>query len=99
MQTRGGKGVKTYKITEKTGAIIGVARINPEEDVMMITSSGTIIRTAISGIKEMGRATQGVILMKTAKDEKLVSIATAEHEEEENTEGEALETAETTTEE
>ena len=99
VQTRGGKGVKTYKITEKTGAIIGVARINPEEDVMMITSSGTIIRTAISGIKEMGRATQGVILMKTAKDEKLVSIATAEHEEEENTEGEALETAETTTEE
>ncbi len=82
VQTRGGKGVKTYKITEKTGAIVGVARINPEEDVMMITSSGTIIRTAISGIKEMGRATQGVILMKTAKDEKLVSIATAEHEEE-----------------
>lgn len=85
VQTRGGKGVKTYKITEKTGAIIGVARINPEEDVMMITSSGTIIRTAISGIKEMGRATQGVILMKTAKDEKLVSIATAEHEEEAET--------------
>ena len=101
VQTRGGKGVKTYKITEKTGAIIGVARINPEEDVMMITSSGTIIRTAISGIKEMGRATQGVILMKTAKDEKLVSIATAEHEEEaEAPEGtEIVETVEETTEE
>ena len=79
----------------------GVARINPEEDVMMITSSGTIIRTAISGIKEMGRATQGVILMKTAKDEKLVSIATAEHEEEaEAIDGtEIVEAVEETTEE
>jgi DNA gyrase subunit A len=67
----------------------------------MITSSGTIIRTAISGIKEMGRATQGVILMKTAKDEKLVSIATAEHEEEaEAIDGtEIVETVEETTEE
>ena len=56
--------------------------VTDEEDVMMITSSVTSIRTSISGIKEMGRATQGFILMKTAKGEKIVSIATAEHEEE-----------------
>lgn len=88
IQTRAGKGIKTYKITEKTGYVIGVMAISEEEDVMLITSGGTIIRTAVNGISRMGRATQGVMLMRLGEEEKIVSIARADHEEEEeNPEG------------
>ncbi len=89
VQSRGGKGVKTYRITEKSGLVAGAAEIDVEkDDLMMITSEGTIIRTAVSGISVMGRATQGVTLMKTANDEKIVSIAitSKEDEDEEETE-------------
>ena len=93
IQNRGGKGVKTYKITEKTGKLVGVKAISEDEDAMLITSGGTIIRTAVSGISKMGRATQGVMLMRLGEDEKIVSIAQARHEEEEeNAEGEAVTT-------
>ena len=95
IQNRGGKGVKTYKITEKTGKLVGVKAISEEEDAMLITSGGTIIRTAVSGISKMGRATQGVVLMRLAENEKIVSIAQARHEEEEET-PEGQEFAETT---
>ena len=90
VQSRGGKGVKTYRITEKSGLVAGAAEIDAENnDLMMITSEGTIIRTAVSGISIMGRATQGVTLMKTQKDEKIVSIAiTSKEEENEETEEE-----------
>ncbi len=81
VQSRAGKGVKTYKITEKTGSIAGLVSIEENEDIMMITSSGTIIRTAVSGINKMGRATQGVILMRLDEGEKIVSISKTEHEE------------------
>jgi len=81
VQSRAGKGVKTYKITEKTGALAGFTAISENEDIMMITSSGTIIRTAVSGINKMGRATQGVILMRLDEGEKIVSISKTEHEE------------------
>ena len=88
------------KITEKTGNVIGVTTITPDEDIMMITSKGTIIRTAVDGISVMGRTTQGVMLMRLDKEEKVVSIAKADHEEEsdeadaENTE--VIETTEET---
>ncbi|MBO5453000.1 MAG: DNA gyrase subunit A [Clostridia bacterium] len=100
VQSRAGKGVKTYKITEKTGPLAGFTAIGENEDIMMITSSGTIIRTAISGINKMGRATQGVILMRLDEDEKIVSISKTEHEEPEeeieNTEGAENTTVEVT---
>ncbi len=102
IQSRSGKGIKTYKITEKTGNVIGVTTITPDEDIMMITSKGTIIRTAVDGISVMGRTTQGVMLMRLDKEEKVVSIAKADHEEEsdeadaENTE--VIETTEETNE-
>jgi DNA gyrase subunit A len=86
VQSRAGKGVKTYKITEKTGEIAGVISITDEDDVMMITSNGTIIRTAVAGINKMGRATQGVILMRLDNEETIVSLSKTEHEE--ATEGE-----------
>ncbi len=92
VQSRGGKGVKTYRITEKSGLVAGAAEIDAEnDDLMMITSEGTIIRTAVSGISVMGRATQGVTLMKTSNGEKIVSIAITSKEDdeegEETTEG------------
>ena len=97
IQSRAGKGVKTYKITEKTGNLVGVKAVGENDDVMLITSGGTIIRTAVSGISRMGRATQGVMLMRLAEDEKIVSLAQAQHEdeEEENTENTGAETSAT----
>ena len=86
IQNRAGKGIKTYKITEKTGNLVGVKAVTDEDDVMLITSGGTIIRTAVSGISKMSRATQGVMLMRLDENEKIVSIAQARHEDEEETE-------------
>lgn len=93
-QKRGGLGVKTYKITEKTGNIAGVRSISDGEDVMIINSAGVIIRMKSEDIKTAGRNTQGVILMRPDDDIKVVSVARAPREEEELTEGETLENAE-----
>ena len=82
VQNRGGKGVITYKITPKTGNIIGIKIANEEDDVMLITNSGTVIRIAVKDISVLGRATQGVTLMRTSGEEKVVSIETIEKEEE-----------------
>ena len=83
VQNRGGKGVITYKITPKTGNIIGIKIANEDDDVMLITNSGTVIRLAVKDISVLGRATQGVTLMRTSGEEKVVSIETIEKEEEE----------------
>ncbi len=80
VQTRGGKGVITYKITPKTGDIVGIRIVNGNEDVMLITDTGTIIRLKVSEISILGRSTQGVTLMRT-NDGKVVSITTLEPEE------------------
>ncbi len=76
VQLRGGKGVVTYKITPKTGKIVGVRIANDDEDVMLITDTGTIIRIKIKDISILGRATQGVTLMRTSDGGKVVSIET-----------------------
>ena len=76
VQTRGGKGVITYKITPKTGKIIGIRIATDDEDVMLITNNGTVIRLKVKDISVLGRATQGVTLMRTANDCKVVSIET-----------------------
>ena len=65
VQTRGGKGVITYKITPKTGVIVGIKIVNEEDDVMLITDTGTIIRINVKDISVLGRSTQGVTLMRT----------------------------------
>jgi len=82
-QFRGGRGVSGYKITEKTGLIAGCEVINKEDDVIMITSDGIIIRTDTEEISMFGRVTQGVKVMKLADDVKVVSIAKAKKEDEE----------------
>ena len=83
VQNRGGRGVITYKITPKTGDIIGIRVVSGTEDVMLITDTGTIIRMSVDEISILGRATQGVTLMRT-NEGKVVSIETVEAEEEEN---------------
>ena len=74
VQTRGGKGVITYKITSKTGEIVGIRIATEDEDVMMITDTGTIIRIPAKDISVLGRNTQGVTLMRTNDGGKVVSI-------------------------
>ena len=76
VQTRGGKGVTTYKITPKTGEVVGVKITTEDDDVMLITDTGTIIRLQVKEISILGRATQGVTLMRTSDGGKVVSIET-----------------------
>ena len=73
VQNRGGRGVITYKITPKTGDIVGIRITTDEEDVMLITDNGTVIRLNVKDISILGRATQGVTLMRT-NEGKVVSI-------------------------
>ncbi len=76
VQLRGGKGVITYKITPKTGKIVGVRIATEDDDVMLITDTGTIIRMKVKEVSVLGRATQGVTLMRTSDGGKVVSIET-----------------------
>lgn len=87
---RGGKGVKTIKITEKTGTLIAIDKISDENDLMIINKSGITIRMHASDIKVSGRATQGVKLINlTKKNDSIASGAVVPHEEDEEiTEGE-----------
>lgn len=81
VQNRGGRGVITYKVTPKTGNIVGIRIANGDEDVMMITDKGTIIRLKVEEISILGRATQGVTLMRTNDGGKVVSIELIQQEE------------------
>ena len=83
VQNRGGRGVITYKITPKTGKLVGVKVVDGREDVMLITDKGTIIRMKVNEISILGRSTQGVTLMRTSDGGKVVSIETLESEEDE----------------
>ena len=83
VQQRGGKGVITYKITPKTGELVGVKIADEKQDVMLITDTGTIIRMNVSEISVLGRSTQGVTLMRTNDGGKVVSIEIVDNEEEE----------------
>ena len=82
-QTRAGKGVLTYKITEKTGDLVAVKIVKDTDDVMLITDSGVIIRLNVGEISILGRSTQGVTLMRTNDGGKVVSLAKVANEDEE----------------
>ena len=84
VQNRGGRGVITYKVTPKTGDIVGIRIAKGDEDVMLITDKGTIIRLKVEEVSILGRATQGVTLMRTNDGGKVVSIEIIEPEEIEN---------------
>ena len=79
VQIRGGKGVITYKVTAKTGKIVGIKIVTENDDVMMITDTGTVIRLEVKEISVLGRSTQGVTLMRT-NEGKVVSIERIEEE-------------------
>ena len=93
VQNRGGKGVKCYKITEKTGNVVGVKAVNDDNEVMMITTEGIIIRIACSDISILGRITSGVKLMNLDEKVSVASIAKV-REKEDKTEGNEQEEAE-----
>ena len=93
VQNRGGKGMKCYKITEKTGNVVGVKAVNDDNEVMMITTEGIIIRIACSDISILGRITSGVKLMNLDEKVSVASIAKV-REKEDKAEGNEQEEAE-----
>ena len=100
MHHRGGGGIMLHNLTEKTSLVAGIAVVDSENDVMIITDDGVIIRTGVEEIRECGRGSQGVIVMRTGTDVKVISIARTDKEEEDETAEEAaesIETAETVT--
>ena len=78
---RGGGGIMLHNLTEKTGQVAGIAVVDPDNDIMIITDDGVIIRTPVGQIRECGRGSQGVIVMRTAEDVKVISIVRTDHEE------------------
>ncbi|GGH71488.1 DNA gyrase subunit A [Filimonas zeae] len=79
---RGGKGVKTISITEKTGHLVGIVDVEEKEDLIITCKSGITLRTAISSIKEAGRATQGVKLIRMSDTDEIAAISKIEEQEE-----------------
>ena len=96
VQTRGGKGILTYKITEKTGKLAGIKTVTDEDDIMLITSDGIVIRMASDEISTYGRQTQGVRLMRLDDGVQVVSVTVTEKMEETEDQPENDETAENT---
>ena len=102
VRNRGGKGVTCHNLTEKTGLLCGVATVDADDDIMLITDDGTIIRTSVSEIPVYGRTASGVIVMRLSEGSRIVNFAKvqkADEEQEENAEGiegvEGVEAAET----
>jgi len=89
---RGGKGVKTLQITDKTGGLVSIKSVTDEDELMIINKSGIAIRLPLSGVRIMGRATQGVRLIKLREKDEIASVAKVRTDEEE--EDELLEGAE-----
>jgi DNA gyrase subunit A len=83
-QTRGGKGIKTINVTAKNGPVVGLKVVVVEDDLMVITAQGTIIRTSISGISSMGRYAQGVRIINIREDDEVATLARVEKNEEDD---------------
>ncbi len=80
---RGGIGIKNYAVTEKTGGVVGIKVVGGEEDLLLVTQAGILIRTHVDTIRVAGRATQGVIVMRFKEEgDKVISLALADREEE-----------------
>lgn len=91
LQSRGGKGIKTLNVTDKNGKVVGLKIVRDDEDLMIITEAGTLIRTSMSGISTMGRNTQGVKLINTKDDDEVATLARVEKGEEPNDEDSGVE--------
>ena len=79
---RGGIGIKNYEVTEKTGHVVGMKVVTGEEDLLLVTQSGIMIRTGVESIRSTGRATQGVIVMRFKEEgDSVISLALADKDE------------------
>ena len=83
---RGGKGVKTLNVSEKTGDVVAIKNVTDEDDLMIINKSGITIRMEVSDLRVMGRATQGVKLINIKDSDSIAAVAKVMHEEEEDVE-------------
>ena len=92
-QGRNGMGIRAMSLTEKTGLMAAQLAVNLDEDILLITDDGTIIRMAVADIRQTGRNTQGVRLMRIAEGAQIVAVARAEQEQEDDADEEALEQA------
>jgi len=92
--SRGGKGVKTLNITEKTGSLVALKNVTDENDLMIIIRSGLTIRMAVSGIKVAGRATQGVRLINIKEGDAIAAVSAVNKSEEEHEQPESTEVSE-----
>jgi len=81
VQNRGGKGMKNYNLTPKTGLVAGIAVVDSNDDVMLIENGGVIIRMAAGDINTYGRGTQGVILMRVEEGNEVISVQRTDKEE------------------
>jgi DNA gyrase subunit A len=81
IQSRGGKGIKTHNVTERSGYVVGLKVVEPNEDLMIVTVAGIIIRLEVKGISTMGRYTQGVKLIRLGENEEVGSVAKVTAEE------------------
>jgi DNA gyrase subunit A len=82
VQKRGGKGIITLKVTDKTGAIVALKEVIPDDELMMITRHGVIIRLPVEGIRVIGRVTQGVKVMNLDAGDTVVGVARVVKEDE-----------------
>jgi DNA gyrase subunit A len=82
MTNRGGKGVKTISITEKTGELVTIKNVTDSDDLMIINKSGIAIRMEVSSLRVMGRATQGVKLINLKEEDSIAAVAKVVHDEE-----------------
>ena len=80
-QNRGGGGVIAIKTSERNGALVRATKVEPKDDIILISDKGTLVRTPVEQVASSGRNTQGVTLIRLSKDEKLVAMARVEHEE------------------
>ncbi|EDX55258.1 DNA gyrase, A subunit [Bacillus cereus W] len=85
LQSRGGKGLKTCNITDKNGKLVAVKSVTGEEDIMLITAAGVIIRMPVDQISQMGRNTQGVRLIRLEDEQEVATVAKAQKDDEEET--------------
>jgi DNA gyrase subunit A len=79
---RGGLGIKNIEVTDKNGSVVGIAQVHDDEELLVITQQGKILRTPASDIRSIGRATQGVRVMNLEDDDTIVSVALVEKDEE-----------------
>lgn len=89
-QKRGGGGVIAIKTSARNGALVRATKVEPEDDIILISNKGTLVRTPVAQVASAGRNTQGVTLIRLSKDEKLVAMARVENEEEDESLVEAL---------